>query len=417
MPSFLRRKSARSFAVPAVVAMLGTFAATAANASEKVLYSFRGGSDGASPYAGVITDKAGNLYGTTTTGGTAGPGCQSSGCGVLFKLAPGGTESVLYAFQGGNDGIGPYGSLLMDKAGDFYGVTGGGGNGGGWGTVFKLTPEGTESVLYSFQGGSDGRFPFAPLIADRKGNLYGTTDEGGNYIGSDCSEFGCGTVFKVQPDGNKITLYEFQGGSDGALSYGGVIADSAGNLYGTTGAGGDGGCGGGGCGTVFKLAPDGTETILYAFRGDTDGDEPEAGLVMDNGGNLYGTTFLGGAGSAGTVFEVSPSGAETILYAFKRGTDGANPESALIMDKSGNLYGTTYNGGSNGCRKSGCGTVFELAPDGTETVLYAFRKHQGQYPHGQYPAGGLLLGKSGLLYGTATAGGPDNVGVVFSVKQ
>lgn len=310
--------------------------------------------------------------------------------------------------------------MLADQSGDFFGttLTGGGGtacSGYGCGTVFKLASNGTETVLYPFQGDSDGRFPQGSLIADADGNLYGMTSEGGNYNGSPCSEFGCGTVFEVQPNGNKTTLYEFQGGSDGALPVGGVIADASGNLYGTTSSGGGAGCLGGGCGTVFKLTPDGTETVAYAFQGGSDGQFPEAGLIADGAGNLYGTTLLGGASGEGTVFEVSPTGQETVLYSFKGGNDGANPQAPLIMDGKNNFFGTTYGGAGSGCRKNssfiGCGTVFELSPNGVETVLYSFSKAQGDRP-----AAGLLFGAHAALYGTTTSGGSHKKGVIFELK-
>ncbi|HEY5046665.1 MAG TPA: choice-of-anchor tandem repeat GloVer-containing protein [Rhizomicrobium sp.] len=386
-----------------------------AYSGEKVIHTFQGGSDGASPYGGLVADKAGNLYGTTGAGG--GSGCQGIGCGTVFKIAADGTETVLYAFQGGSDGDGPSGSLLRDKAGNFYGETSGGGN-AGWGTVFKLAPDGTETVLYAFQGGSDGRSPDGSLLADKNGNLYGTTDEGGNYNGSACSEFGCGTVFKLQPNGNKITLYAFQGGSDGEGPNSELVMDASGNLYGTTGSGGSCSVTSYGCGTVFKIAPDGTETVLYVFQGGTtDGEEPEAGLIADSAGNLYGTTFLGGTHktcNCGIVFRVSPSGSETVLYSFQGGSDGENPDAGLIMDKAANFYGTTSYGGTSRCH-IGCGTVFKLAPDGTETVFYAFKGGRDA-PGGVNPVAPLLH-RGGLLYGTTPIGGANNVGVVFSVKK
>ena len=261
-------------------------------------------------------------------------------------------------------------------------------------------------MLYTFQGGSDGLFPRGGLIADISGNFYGVTDEGG--YGTEC----CGTVFEVQPSGTKITLYTFQGGSDGAYPVGGLIADASGNLYGTTGLGGGTGCGGDGCGTVFKLTPGGAETVLYAFQGNNDGAGPLAGLIADGSGNFYGTTMAGGASDAGTVFEITPTSQETVLYSFKNGSDGAFPEAGLIMDKKGNLYGTTYGGGETVCKKVGsCGTAFELTPDGAETVLCRFDKAGGSNP-----AAPLLAGAHGALFGTTYAGGKGNNGAVFELK-
>ncbi len=381
-----------------------------ANAAEKVLYSFQGGNDGIASAAGLIEDNTGNLYGTTLWGG-GGDICGTGyGCGTVFKLAPDGTESVLYAFQGGNDGALPTGKLVVDGAGNFYGTAGGGANNDG--TIFKLAPDGTETILYAFQGGNDGVAPVGGLIADKKGNYYGTTEVGG-------APCGCGTVFELASNGSKKVLYSFQGGGDGANPVAGLIADKTGNLYGTARVGGNLNCFSGGCGVVFKLAPDGTESVLHAFQG-SDGEFPTASLIMDSSGNLYGTTEWGGGGNVcsfgvsggcGTVFRVTPDGTESVLHSFQGGSDGANPEGGVVMDKAGNLYGTTSAGGGTSCKGSGCGTVFKLAPDGTETVLYAFKRL-----HGTFPTSMLLL-KNGILYGTTWQGGSNNDGVVFSVKK
>jgi uncharacterized repeat protein (TIGR03803 family) len=402
----------RAVAVVRLATIVVAAVTQAAVASDKIVHNFQGGSDGESPYAGLIEAKSGNMVGTTSGGG--GNGCAGTGCGTVFELAPDGTETVLYAFQGGSDGAGPSGLLLQDASGDVYGATGSGGN-SGWGTVFKLAANGTENVLYAFQGGRDGLIPQGGLIADKSGNLYGTTEEGGFYNNSACSEFGCGTVFEVQPNGTKTTLYVFQGGSDGQWPDAGVTADASGNLYGTTSSGGSCNINPGGCGTVFKIAQGGTKTVVYTFQG-SDGYMPLAGLISDHDGNLYGTTYVGG--DYGNVYEVSPGGTETVLYAFKGGTDGANPEASLVMDKAGNLYGTTTKGGNTRCSNhQGCGTVFELTHGGKEKALYVFTQSHGQFPHGLNPMAGLLLGKKGTLYGTTPTGGTSNDGVVFSIKN
>ena len=269
----------------------------------------------------MIADKAGNLYGTTPVGGgtdTCGPlkDQQSAGCGIVFKIAARGGESVLHAFTGGSDGASPGAGLTADGAGNLYGTTlagGGTDNCGlgpyGCGVVFKIAANGTESVLHVFVGkAKDGAYPSAALIADQQGNFYGTTAGGGSTdnCGAQKKGFraaGCGTVFKLAPDGTESILHVFTGGTDGAYPFGGVIADSTGNLYGTTaGGGGTANCGLGpyGCGIVFKLAPDGTETVLHVFTGKTkDGGYPTAGLIMDKNGNLYGTTYEGGIASCG----------------------------------------------------------------------------------------------------------------------
>ena len=266
-------------------------------------------------------------------------------------------------------------------------------------------------MLYAFTGGSDGSEPYGNLVADKNGNFYGTTPFGG----SNC---GCGVVFKVAPDGTETVVHAFQGGADGYEPGGGVILDSNGNLYGTTTAGGgSSSCGTIGCGTLFKIAPDGRETTVYAFQGDNDGSVPSSSLLIDGADNLIGTTGFGGTcqnggGGCGTVFKVAPDGTETVLYSFKGGSDGDVPEAGVITDKAGSLYGTTYYGGGTHCHGLGCGTVFKLAADGTESVLFAFGNKRGRYP-----AAGLLRGPHGVLYGTTTAGGTNNDGVVFKIKE
>jgi uncharacterized repeat protein (TIGR03803 family) len=370
-----------------------------------VLHTFHhGGSDGEYPSSGLIEDAAGNLYGTTGQGGP--------GCGIVFKLASDGTETVLYRFAcGSGNGSTPYGGLIADSAGNLYGTTiagGGSGCGGfGCGAGFKLAPDGNETVLYAFRGGSDGAYPYSDLIADAAGNVYGTTSQGG---GAGCQNGeGCGTVFKVMPDGSETVLYTFTGGSDGASPITGLTVDGQGNLYGTTPNGGKSGCIDG-CGVVFRLAPDGAETVLYAFTGGNDGANPYGGLMTDTSGNLYSTTALGGRHGKGAVFMLAPNGAETVLYAFRGGSDGGGPQGGLIEDMSGDLYGTTVGGGAN--KK---GVVFKLAPDGTETVLHAFGGGTGG---GVGPAFGLVTDNQANLYGTTSNGGGKNDnGTVFKLRE
>ena len=331
----------------------GTVFKLSKKGSESVLYTFLGNGDG--PNA-VTMDKRGNLWGTTVAGG-------QEACGVIFKIAPNGTESDEHEFMGPpNDGCMPFSGLLLVGDNHFYGVTEEGGIGDG--TIFEITPkEGRETVLQSSFAG--GVYPIAAPINDGKGNLYGTTLYGGKR--------GAGTVFRLGRDGAMTALYAFQGGpGDGANPLGTLLMDPSGNLYGTTSGGGQNSgeiCGaneGYGCGTVFKLAPDGTETVLYQFQGggEKDGANPSAGLIADGSGNLYGTTgrggqdvsFWGGIGY-GTIFEIAPDGKETVLHRFVVSTDGAVPNAGLIADGSGNLYGTTTRGG-----KGGYGTVFEITP-------------------------------------------------------
>jgi uncharacterized repeat protein (TIGR03803 family) len=300
--------------------------------------------------------------------------------------------------------------VIRNGAGNLYGTTGQGGL--GHGTVFELAADGSESVLHAFEGEKDGIFPAAGLIRDKAGNLYGTTGDGGS---KGCNGFGCGTVYRLAPDGSETVLHVFKGGSDGAAPLAGLIEDDSGNLYGTTEEGGRG-CNGFGCGTVFWVAPDGTETVLYAFGGKSDGSSPQTRLVADAAGNLYGTTGLGGAGcngnGCGTVFTLAPDGTETVLHVFTGGSDGADPSGGLLRDKSGNLFGSTAEGGSTRCRGYGCGTVFQIAPDGTETVLHAFRGKDGSDPNGD-----LIEDGSGNLYGTTYEGGSFRRGTVFRLGK
>lgn len=397
--------------------------------------------DGYGPVAGVIMDSSGNLYGTTWLGG--GGGTNSScfyfdGCGTVFRVAPNGTETVLYAFQGGNnDGANPEADVIMDSAGNLYGTTLGGGGGSGsscndyntvyCGTVFKLTPSGKETVLHAFQGGSDGGIPRSNLIMDNLGNLYGTTQIGG---GSGCGGYGCGTIFKLSADGTETVLYSFKGGADGSNPTAGLIMDSNGSLYGTTYEGGPYSCGiyVVGCGTVFKLAPSGKEKVLHAFQGGSDGSEPVAGVIMDSSGRLFGTTENGGGGNCpgnifftgcGTVFKLSRHGKESVLYAFPDETKGWFPEGGLITDYAGNLYGTTQGGGNftAGNCPDGCGTVFKISPHGKETVLYSFCP-QPNCSDGIAVFDRLITDGSGNLYGTVEQGGANGYGgAVFELTK
>ena len=407
--------------------LLGVGAAVPTDAAAQTLttlYAFPGPlSDGAELRGGLMADAAGNLYGTTYGGGSG------NGYGTIFKLTPTGTEIVLHRFTG-DDGAGPAAALIADAAGNLYGTTAYGGP--FYGTVFKLTlnPDGsyTHSVLHHFAGyPSDGASP-KDLVADAAGNLYGiTTAGGGNACGVD-DTFGCGTVFKLtpNPDGtySESVLYNFTGGSDGQYPFGGLIADAAGNLYGTTFYGGGSGCDGSGCGTVFelKLNPDGTytERMLHSFIGDRDGAGPAAGLLTDAVGNLYGTTSEGGGSHAcltgcGTVFTLTPNldgtYSESVLHRFSA-NDGQAPYAGLIADAAGNLYGTTYTGGPIGSVCAWCGTVFRLTPTGTLSVLHNFT---GYPSDGANPATGLIADAAGNLYGTTSQGGNNNYGTVFKL--
>jgi uncharacterized repeat protein (TIGR03803 family) len=295
----------------------------------------------------LVRDAAGNLYGTTNFGG-------ASDAGVVFKLSPAGTEAVLHTFTAGADGGYPFAGLVRDAAGNLYGTTWDGGA-SGYGVVFKLGPSGTETLLHSFTGPNgnlDGAAPYAGLIQDAGGNLYGTATFGGAHD--------YGVVFELIRCDSAPTGYDFKvlytfTGADGGQPVAGLIRDAAGNLYGTTTTGGSVR---GDAGVVFKLSASGTETVLHSFAGPpTDGYNPLGGLIRDGAGNLYGTTAAGGASNAGVVFKLSPTGSETVLHTFTGGADGGAPFAGLIQDAAGNLYGTTSKGGADDD-----GVVFRLTP-------------------------------------------------------
>jgi uncharacterized repeat protein (TIGR03803 family) len=306
-----------------------------------VLHNFTGFVDGAYPSASLIRDPAGNLFGTTGGGG--------AGAGVAFKLNPAGLETVLHSFGSReSDGVGP-GELIRDSAGNLYGNTVQGGQFGS-GTIFELSKSGGETTLYSFTGKTDGNGPQGNLLRDFYGNLYGTTFEGGY--------FGYGAVYTLDASGFQTVLFSFRGGAEGAYPQAGLVLDSDGNFDGTTQAGGTFGSG-----TVFKILEFGGQMVLYNFTGGTDGGSPLAGLVLDPQGNLYGTTQTGGVYGKGVVFKLDPNGTETVLHAFTGGADGGSPVATLNRDSDGNLYGTAQDGGIvNTACTLGCGVVFKIAP-------------------------------------------------------
>jgi uncharacterized repeat protein (TIGR03803 family) len=422
-----------SIALSAILAA-SLFAVSAAAQTETVLHNFsNNGTDGNASYAGLIIDASGNLYGTTLLGGTHSNCDNGSGCGTAFKLSPaeggGWTETILHDFDyNGKDGYQPNGSLVFDGAGNLYGTTEAGGTGAcegvtsvvGCGTVFELSPAAgggwTEKILYSFlSNGRDGNTPLSALVFDSDGNLYGTTYNGGAY--------NYGTVFELSPrtggGWTEKVLHSFQDiqGKDGSFPNGSLTFDSAGNLYGTTQNGGLYHVG-----TAFELTPRAgggwAETILHNFAVNA---FPRAGLIFDAAGNLYGTTPSGGTGHKGTVFELTPAVGgewpETVLHSFENnGVDGYEPLGSLVFDAKGNLFGTTFDGGTGTCRE-GCGTVFELTPaaggEWTETV-YSFADGLDGY----WPASNLVFDRFGNLYGTTVNGGTDGgcvCGTVFEL--
>lgn len=375
---------ALAVAVPAAPAL--------AKNNEKILHAFKGGADGANPFAGLTEDKDGNFYGAVSGGG-------AGGNGAIYKITPDGTIALLYSFAGTGDGAGPLSPPILDKHGNLYGVAEFGGGDCNCGIVYKLSRKGKETVLHTFTGQPDGYDPFASPVMDKQGNLYGTTLSGGTFYGA---------VYKIAPDGTETIVHAFGGGDDGDTPYPGLTIGKDGNLYGATSFGGAHGFG-----TVFKLTPDGTKTILYSFAGSSDVASPSSTPILDRQGNIYGIgRFGGGSCNCGAVYKIAGDGSETLLHSFAGGEDGFSPGYGLTRDKAGNLYGATTEGGSSGCNDYGCGVVFKLAPDTTESILYVF--HGGK--DGSTPDAAPIMDALGHLYGTANYAGAHGFGVVYRLK-
>jgi len=410
-----------------------TFSVSAQAQTETLLYDFGSTpTDGYDPLAPVLLDGSGDLFGTTLRGGAAGPCAEPSGpiaCGIVFELVKSSgtyTEKVLHNFTGPpTDGDEPAAGLIADSSGNLYGSTGTGGSGlcgsNSCGTVFELVKSSngyTETVLHMFTG-LDGEEPLAGLIIDSARNLYGTTNEGGAY--------GFGTVFELVNSSGGYTekvLYSFSGSAgDGVNPQASLVMDAAGNLFGTTiGYFAGFHCSGSTCGTVFELVNSGgsyAKKVIYTFT-ESDGWNPVASLIMDSSGNLYGTTDFGGAHGVGTVFELMNSSgnyAQKVLHSFAgTPTDGEYPVASLVMDTSGNLFGTTALGGSASSCDGGCGTAFELVNSSgtyTEEILHGF----GGVGDGETPAAALVMDGEGNLYGTTEAGGSSQqFGTVFEIN-
>ena len=388
-----------------------------AASSEHVVYSFSGGADGGDPASQLVFDNAGNAYGTTVTGG-------ADGCGTVFQLTPAGggqwQQSVLFSFDCFGEGKNPYGGVTLDAHGNLYGATVAGGFGGtcsgdGCGVVYELTQSGgtwSETILYSFGDSPDVAGPGGGVVFDAAGNLYGTAADNGTG--------GFGGIYQLSHTSggwSETVIHNFTGGDDGGLgSLGLLLRDASGNFYGVTEIGGHYGAG-----TVYKISPASgggwNFSTLYAFQSQPDAAFPYGGLSADAYGNLYGTTYYGGTSGAGTVFKVGPAPnaiggwRDTVLYSFQGASDGANPTSTLLFDAAHNLYGTTTAGGDPNCA---CGVVFELSPSGNswiQSVLHTF----GTFPDGAAPSYGLTADGAGDYLGTTPVGGNDNQGAVFEL--
>lgn len=361
---------------------------------ESVLHAFSAASnaDGDSPYGNLIQASDGDFYGMTQNGGSA-------NAGVVFKITSAGVVTILHSFTGGTtDGANPQGSLIQASDGDLYGMTQNGGASDD-GIVFKITVGGAETVLYSFAGGTtDGANPQGNLVQASDGDFYGMTTYGGS------NDYG--TAFRVTPAGTETILYSFAGGAaDGAYPQGSLIQASDGNFYGMTMVAGSNNDG-----VVFELTSGGAETVLHSFVGGaTDGSRPSGSLVQASDGTLYGMTLLGGASNDGVVFQVSPAGVVTVLYSFTGGTtDGEDPYGSLILATDGDFYGMTYKGGS-----SGYGVVFNITPAGAESVVYSFGAGTSD---GSFPRGDLIQATDGNFYGMTAEGGSDGEGTVFVLR-
>jgi uncharacterized repeat protein (TIGR03803 family) len=383
-----------TFTVATNESVVANFAVSSlpANSSLTNLWSFTNGFDGANPYAGLVQGNDGNFYGTTY-----GTGSGPSANGTVFKISPGGVLTSLWSFTGGNDGANPQAGLVQGSDSNFYGTTAWGGA-SSYGTVFRISPGGSLTNLWSFTGGTDGANPQAGLVQGSDSNFYGTAASGGAS--------GNGTVFRISPSGSLSNIWSFTGGTDGANPMAGLLQGGDGNFYGTTYGSGSGPSA---YGTVFRMSPGGSLTNLWSFTGGDDGAYPWAALVQGIDSNFYGTASYGGAYGAGTVFRIGSSGSLTNLWSFTGGTDGANPQAGLVQGSDSNFYGTAASGGT-----SGNGTVFRISPSGSLTSLWSFTG----CGDGANPMAGLAQGSDGNLYGTTygSGNGPSPYGTVFKLS-
>lgn len=417
-----------------VIVSLGTLKSVAgvhSSVQESVLHSFNGqngtggvsgSTDGAAPFGGLVQDSHGNFYGTTYYGG-------KYDVGTVFKLAAG-VESVLYSFTGpdngglgglagSTDGAHPSAGLVLDSEGNLYGTTVQGGidyatNSGGHGTLFKITPQGVETVLYAFclNGCSDGELPFSQLILGADGDLYGTAGGGASNGG---------IAYKMTTAGAETVLYSFKAATTDAVGpQAGVIQDSAGNLYGTADGGGNNSFG-----AIFKITPEGAETVLYSFcsvntasENCTDGSYPSTGLIWGADGNIYGATGSGGLHDLGTLFKMTPAGTLTVMHSFcgeaivPGCTDGAEPIGPLLQASDGNFYGMTHGGGANNW-----GSIYKITPTGVETTIFSFQADNNTNTTSLDPTAGLVQGLDGNFYAMTDPGGTSSEGTLFGLTN
>lgn len=347
------------------------------------LYSFKGGSDGGTPFSNLVEARDGNLYGTTAYGG-------SSGQGNVFRVTLAGVETVLHTFNG-NDGANPFGGLIVGRGGVFYGTTFDGGPDSA-GTVFRMTITGTVTTLHVFSGGSDGRSPH-DLARGRDGNLYGTTSAAGANNN--------GVMYRITPRGKFTIVHTFSGGNDGGSPQSGLLLARDGNLYGTASQGGPSGPGVNGYGAVFRISPTGAFSTTYGFTGGSDGGQPLAGLAQGSDGNLYGTT----SNNFGTVFKLTTAGVLTTLHSFAF-SDGTLTQGAATLRQAHNgaFYSTAYGGGTN----NGYGTIYKITMAGAFSVLHTFASSDGANP-----SAGLIQASNSLLYGATSYGGASGMGTIF----
>jgi len=348
----------------------------------KVLHQFNIEGDPAFPEGSVVLDHNGNLFGTTTLPG------------AVFKIDRTGKESTFFNLNGGSVGEFPTGALTVDADNNVYGIADGGS--GGSGVLYKLSPQGQETILFAFQGGLHTTSPKEPaggVLLGKNGNIFGAAEFGNKQL----CQIGCGSIFRLDAAGNMHFLHLFTGGADGANPIGPLVQDPEGNLYGITQSGGNHSCPeflefpGAGCGVVFKISPNLTFTVLHTFAGGADGAIPQGGLLLDSNGNLFGTALQGGIAEGGTIYEVTKDGTYSVVHRFAQ-AEGQNPNGGLVSDAAGNIFGSAQIGGDQNL-----GTIFEFAPDGSMKVLHNFQGLED----GAVPLAGLFRDRAGHLFGTS----------------